>query len=231
MATFVLLPGAGSDSWYWHLVRPHLDAAGHDVVAVDLPVDDDACGLAEYAATALDAIGDRTDLVVVAQSMGAYTAPIVATEVPVALIVLVAPMTPAPGETPGEWWANTGQPDAMRGLAVAEGRDPDAPFDAGEVFLHDVPAAVAEASAAHVRAQADTPFTQPWPLHAWPATRTRVLASRHDRLFPIGFQRRVARERLGITPDEIDGGHLPALSRPGELAGRLLAYAAGVRTG
>jgi glycosyltransferase involved in cell wall biosynthesis len=34
------------------------------------------------------------------------------------------------------------------------------------------------------------------------------------------------RERLGITPDEIDGGHTPALSRPHELADRLEAYAA-----
>jgi len=43
---------------------------------------------------------------------------------------------------------------------------------------------------------------------------------------PTGFLHRVARERLGITPDEIDGGHTPALSRPNELADRLDAYAA-----
>ena len=49
---------------------------------------------------------------------------------------------------------------------------------------------------------------------------------RDDRLFPAPFLRRVARERLGITPDEIDGGHTPALSRPKELAARLEAYAA-----
>jgi hypothetical protein len=30
MATFVLLPGAGSDSWYWHLVTPRLEALGHE---------------------------------------------------------------------------------------------------------------------------------------------------------------------------------------------------------
>jgi len=41
-----------------------------------------------------------------------------------------------------------------------------------------------------------------------------------------GLLRRVARQRLGITPDEIDGGHTPALSRPAELAERLDAYAA-----
>jgi hypothetical protein len=44
---------------------------------------------------------------------------------------------------------------------------------------------------------------------------------------PPAFLRRVAQERLGLTPDEIDGGHTPALSRPHELADRLEAYAAG----
>jgi pimeloyl-ACP methyl ester carboxylesterase len=64
------------------------------------------------------------------------------------------------------------------------------------------------------------------PLEAWPDVPTRVLLCRDDRLFPAGFIRRVARERLGITPDEIDGGHTPALSRPKELAERLQAYVA-----
>jgi hypothetical protein len=43
---------------------------------------------------------------------------------------------------------------------------------------------------------------------------------------PSSTIRRVARERLGITPGEIDGGHSPALSRPQELVDRLEAYAA-----
>ena len=51
---------------------------------------------------------------------------------------------------------------------------------------------------------------------------TRVLAPRDDRLFPLAFQRRVARERLGLEVDEMAGGHLPMLSRPGELAERLI---------
>lgn len=226
MACFVLLPGAGSDSWYWHLVEPLLRAAGHDVVAVDLPVDDDTAGLAEYADAALDAIGNRTSLVVVAQSMGAYTAGLIAARVPVDLIVLVAAMTPSPGETPGEWWDNTGQPEAARQLAEEEDRDPDSEFDPVEVFLHDVPPDVAAQSAQHARGQAGTPFASPWPLTAWPDVPTRFLLCRRDRLFPADFQRRLANARLGITPDEIDSGHLPALSHPQELAERLLAYVA-----
>jgi pimeloyl-ACP methyl ester carboxylesterase len=68
---------------------------------------------------------------------------------------------------------------------------------------------------------------EPSPLTSWPAVPTRVLICRDDRLFPAPYLRRVARQRLGITPDEIDGGHTPALSRPAELAERLDAYAAG----
>ena len=197
-------------------------------MAVDLPVDDAGSGLDEYAQAAINAIGDATDLVVDAQSMGAYTAALVAHRLPVELVVLVAAMTPAPWESPGDWWENTRQPEAARAQAIREGRDPDREFDPVEVFLHDVPPDVAAASVDHVRVQSETPFAQPWPMDGWPAVPTRFLLCRHDRLLPADFQRRVVRERLGIVPDEIDTGHLPALSRPAELAALLLGYAAEV---
>jgi pimeloyl-ACP methyl ester carboxylesterase len=55
---------------------------------------------------------------------------------------------------------------------------------------------------------------------------TRFLLCRKDRLFPATWLRRVVRDRLGFTPDEIDSGHTPALSRPKELVDRLEAYRA-----
>src|SRR6266545_2310970 len=75
MATYVLIHGAGDVGWYWHLVEAELRARGHDVVAPDLPCDDESAGLTEYADTVVAAIGDRTDLIVAAQSLGAFTAP------------------------------------------------------------------------------------------------------------------------------------------------------------
>ncbi|WP_405137948.1 alpha/beta fold hydrolase [Nocardia sp. NBC_01388] len=59
---------------------------------------------------------------------------------------------------------------------------------------------------------------------------TEFLLCRQDRMFPADFQRRVVRERPGFTPDEMDGGHLPALGHSRELVERLEAYrtAAGV---
>ena len=58
---------------------------------------------------------------------------------------------------------------------------------------------------------------EPHPLTRWPDVPTRFVLARQDRFFPADWRRRVARDRLGIEPDEIDGGHCGALSRPGEL--------------
>ena len=87
---------------------------------------------------------------------------------------------------------------------------------------------VAEAFARAERRQSPTPFKKPWPLRAWPDVPTRVLLCRDDRFFSAEFMRRVVRERLRIARDEMDGGHLPALSRPKELADRLEAYRSGL---
>src|SRR4029078_5540078 len=106
-STYVLLHGAGSDAWYWHLVEPRLRARGHDVVAVDLPCDDDSAGVEENAHVAIEGVGDRTDVVLVAQSLGGFTAPLVCDRLDVRLIVLVAAMVPRPGESPGDWGATT----------------------------------------------------------------------------------------------------------------------------
>jgi pimeloyl-ACP methyl ester carboxylesterase len=221
MATYVLIHGAADSGWFWHLLEAELRARGHDVVAPDLPCDDDSAGLAEYADTVVGAVGDRTGLIVVAQSFGGFTAPLVCDRVPVDLLVLLAGMIPAPGERPEDWLANTGYADAKREQAEREGPPPE--DDIG-LFFHDVPADLAAEALRRGRHQSDTPGKQPWPLPAWPDVPTRFLLCRDDRLFPAEFMRRVARDRLGITADEIDGGHCVALSRPAELAARLEAF-------
>jgi alpha-beta hydrolase superfamily lysophospholipase len=227
---FVLLPGAGGSPWYWHRVVPLLAAAGAEAVAVDLPASapgDSLAGCVAAVLAVLGARGDgRDDVVLVAQSMGAFTAPDVAALVPVRAIILVNPMTPAPGETPGEWWAATDQPAAQRAADVAAGRDPDAPFDVWTRFLHDVPPEVAAAGADQERAPADSLFSTPPAMTAWPRVPTVQLSGRDDRLFPLAFQQTVARARLGIEPEVLPGGHLLALSQPERVAARLLALAA-----
>src|SRR4051794_6014613 len=53
VTTFLLIPGAGGQAWYWHRVVPELVARGHDGVAVELPSGDDTAGFAEYADAAV----------------------------------------------------------------------------------------------------------------------------------------------------------------------------------
>jgi pimeloyl-ACP methyl ester carboxylesterase len=184
---------------------------------VDLPCGDDSAGLTEYADAVVDAIGDRTDLVVVAHSLGGFTAPLVCARVPVDLMVLAAAMVPSPGETANEWWTASGYTEA----ASAQ---PDYGDDEIAVFLHDVKPELAAEMLARGCDQSGTPMREPWPLDAWPDVPTRYLLFRDDRFFPADFARRLARERLGVVADEIDGSHCAYLSRPEELAGRLDAY-------
>jgi pimeloyl-ACP methyl ester carboxylesterase len=217
VATYVLIHGSGDSAFYWHLLIPELRQLGHHVVAPDLPCEDESAGLTEYADTVVEAIGDRTDPIVVAQSSGGFTAPLVCDRLPVELMVLVAGMIPLPGEKGDDWSANTGFDEAARRSGVDYG-------DEIAVFYQDVPNELAEEAMRHARRQADKPGHEPWPLDSWPEVPTRYLLCRDDRFFPADWMRGIVRERLGIVPDEIDGGHCPALSRPRELAERLDAY-------
>jgi pimeloyl-ACP methyl ester carboxylesterase len=224
MATFVLIHGGGDVGWHWHLVQRELSSRGHDSVAPDLPCDDDDATLVDYADTVVEAVGERRNLVVVGHSYGAFTAPLVADRLRADALVLLAGMIPSPGEAPADWWDNTGHAQAVREQARLDGgktgnKDPMV------TYYHDVPRALAEEALRRERGESRAASSLPWPLKAWPDLRTRFVLCKDDRVFPAGFFRRLARERLGITPDEIAGGHCVALSRPKDLANLLIGYA------
>jgi pimeloyl-ACP methyl ester carboxylesterase len=220
MATFLLIPGAGGAAWYWHLVAGRLAEAGHEAIPVDLPGDDKSAGLPEYSQLVLDAIGDRGGVVLVAQSLGGFTAPLVAARTPLAELVFVNAMIPKPGERPGEWWDNTGSEPARRAAAARDGYSPE--FDLLTYFLHDVPLDVAAEGESQQREEADAVFASVCGFEAWPAIPIRAVAGESDRFFPVDFQRKLARDRLGIEADVLPGGHLIALSEPEALTSYLL---------
>ena len=207
MATYVLIPGAGGDAWYWHLVAPLLEEAGHRAVPVALPASDPDAGLDAYVGAALDAVGplDGVPVVVVGQSLGGFTAPIVAERIDAAMLVFVAAMIPRPGETPGDWWTTSGFRDAWG----------DQQMDSMEHFLHDLPATVLQEVLERAEPeQTDRVMTDPFPLAALPAIPTRGIAATHDRFFPVSFMDRLIRDRLGVEPEHVAAGHLPALANP-----------------
>jgi|SRR5829696_10185596 len=226
MTTFVLVHGGGDTGWYWHLVEGELRARGHRTTAPDLPNDDETATLDDYAAAVVDAAGDHRDLVIVGQSYGAFSATLAASRVPARLLVLLAGMIPAPGETPGQWWANTGYRRAAEEQARLDGgrTGNDDPLI---TYYNGVPRALAEEALRRAdRGESTVVYDTPWPLDAWPAVATRFILCRDDQFFPPAFLRRVAQERLGIVPDEVPGCHCVALSHPADLADRLVSYLA-----
>jgi pimeloyl-ACP methyl ester carboxylesterase len=155
---FVLIPGAGGDAWYWSYVAERLHAAGHDATAVDLPADDETAGLDDYTEITLSAIGGRPDVVVVAQSLGGFTAAQVAARTTLAGLVFVNAMIPLSGETAGEWWGNVPAVEARNELGFGE-------FDERTHFLHDVPDEVL-AAAPRPRSETDRAFQTPCKFEA-----------------------------------------------------------------
>jgi pimeloyl-ACP methyl ester carboxylesterase len=218
---FVLLPGAGGMAWYWHRVSLLLRQAHRESVAIDLPGDDTSASLDDYADVAVLAIGKRANAILVAQSLGGFTAPLVCARAPVRMLVFVNAMIPQPGETAGTWWDNTGAVEARVAAARREGYSVE--FDLRTYFLHDVPEEVLRAGPVP-REQAETIFADPCRFQRWPQIPIRVIASAGDRFFPLEFQREVAQARLDRTVEVVPGGHLVALSHPGEIVQALLRY-------
>ena len=230
MATFVLIHGAGDGGWYWHLAEQELREQGHGVVAPDLPAGLESARLEDYADAAVAAVGDperlARPLVVAGQSFGGFTAPLVAARLRADVLGFVTAMVPAPGESPDDWWANTGFRQAVDEQAALDGgltghEDPYV------VFYQDVARPLAEAALARERDHPVPSMPEPYPLPALPDVRTRFVLCTEDRFFPPGLMHRVVAERLpGVTPDEIAAGHCVALARPKELADILAGWAA-----
>jgi pimeloyl-ACP methyl ester carboxylesterase len=224
--TFVLIPGAGADPRVYEATIEALHDLGHEGIAPPLPLDDPEAGPSAHADGVIAALPDPRPnrLVVVGQSLGAYTAAVLADRLAPRRLILLAPMIPAPGESAGDWWRGTDHEAAIAPLIERHGTPSEWGEEAmAEVFYHDVDEATLAANAEYEGVPSRGLFAEPLPLDAWPDVPTTVLAGRDDRLFPLAFQQRVARERLGLEEvAEIDGGHLPMLARPRELAERLV---------
>jgi len=208
--TFVCLHGAGGHGSQWDLVASELRSRGHEVVAMDLPCDREV-GLDAYADAVIDSIGERREeIVLVAQSLAGFIAPLVAARTPVERIVLVAAMVPKPGESGGEWWEATGHAEAIAAQGLPDG-------SVETLFVHDVPPDVLAATELP-RDQTSTLFEEPWPLTSWPDVPTDFIACRDDRFFPLDWLVPVVQERLGVDPVVVPGGHCAYLSQPAALA-------------
>ncbi len=98
--SFILVPGAGGMAWFWRRIVAHFDRAGREAIAVDLPADDSSKGLRDYADIVAEAIGTRLNVMLVAQSLAGFTAPLVRAPDALRGLILVNAMIPPAGRSP-----------------------------------------------------------------------------------------------------------------------------------
>jgi len=228
MVTFGLVHGAGHGAWCWERLIPILEALGHRAFAMDLPCEDPTAAPERYAEVVDRALPPANDLVLVGHSLAGLTVPLVAARRPVRRLVFLCALVPEFKRSLADQVA--ADPELYHlGLRSHPGRVTD---PAGAVRFRDE-AAVRDVFCqdctpedvawvfARLRPQAAAPRREPCPLSAWPPGERAYILCREDRAISPAWSRRVARERLGVEPIELDGSHSPFISRPSILAGVL----------
>lgn len=217
MSTFGLVHGGGFGAWCWERLVPELEARGHGAAAVDLAPDDQAAGAARCAEVVSRAFASIDDLVLVGHSLAGLVIPLVAARRPLRRLVFLHALLPQPGKSVVDQLG--AEPDMFNPEMFAA----KAPFweDEGVAvgfLLHDCPPELAREAFRRLRPEPGVLGSEATPLGAWPGVPSAYIVCTDDRTATPTWARRAARERLGVDPIEIPGGHCPFLSRPGHLA-------------
>jgi pimeloyl-ACP methyl ester carboxylesterase len=232
MTTFALVHGGYHGAWCWEHLTPLLERAGHDVVTMELPLEDSAATFDTYAdvvCVALDGHGD--DVVLVGHSYGGNTIPLVAARRPLRRLVYLCAMIPDVGRSLAEQLADKPEmlnPAYERGLSGLDEqlRQRWADLDiAREVFYGDCDEQSAQAALGRLRPQSVYPAIQPCSLAEHPRVSTTYIVCRDDQMLRPEWSRQAARERLTAELIELPGHHSPFYSRPSVLADVLLGLA------
>lgn len=129
------------------------------------------------------------------------------------VVAVDLPIENANAELAEDWWANTGH--------IHESVDEDPAVS----FFNGVPDDLADEARRRERDQDGAWLSRPWPAGHHPEVPTRAILCTDDQFFPATFMRRQVRERLGIAPIEIPGGHYATLTEPAAVAMALTEFA------
>lgn len=219
MRSFCLAHGSTQSPAGWDRLVPELERRGHSCFLVDLPTDEPqapALRYAEVIAQTLDTSGaNPADTVVVAHSASGLFLPLVAELRTVCRLVYLAALVPEVGRSVMEQFQ--GNPSMFNPEWV--GQDPREPAVAEHFLFHDCSPEVLTWALSTVRLlYAERAMTEPFPGAHLPAVPNTYILCEEDRTLTPDWSRRVARERLGVEPVELAGGHCPHVSRPAALA-------------
>jgi hypothetical protein len=154
---------------------------------------------------------------VIRQALAGLIIPLVAVRRQVQRLVFLHALLPHPGQSVVD------QLKAEPDMFNAEMFTVTAPFWEDEAvairfLLHDCSPEVVRNSFSRLRPEPGVLFREVTPLESWPDVPSSYIVCADDRTATPGWARRAARERLGVEPIEIPGGHCPMLARPRQLA-------------
>jgi len=204
----------------WGRLARVLSAGGHDVTAIDLPVDRPDWTVADYAREAAAQAGAPAGRRVVAAHSGAGM-----------LLPAIAAATRASAMV----WLAAYVPDFSGGRSMAEdvtanrdvmfhpdwlGVDPTGdPQLALRFLFHDCDSRTRDWALGTLRLFNPGPAVyqhKPAPLPS--AITSSVIVPASDRTLRPDWMRQAARQRLGVEPVDVDAGHCPHVSQPEAVA-------------
>ncbi|MGI3170307.1 alpha/beta fold hydrolase [Pseudooceanicola sp. C21-150M6] len=224
MAHIILVHGACHGAWCWSAVTPLLEAAGHEVTALDMPgrgAGVEGLTLGDQARTILDAYEGKA--VLVGHSAGGISISAACEAAPekVAHLVYVAALLPRDGDSLGEMMRDLEGPRAsLPLLKVPHGYIFDVTTEgAGAALYNDAPEAAMQAALAQVCAEPSAPHREKVRLGATfdAAPKSYVLCTQ-DHVIPEVDQRRMVAGLDPVDVPELVTGHSPFISMPEELA-------------
>lgn len=163
---------------------------------------------------------DIPDLVLVGHSIAGLIVPLVAMQRQIKRLVFLHALLPRPGQSVVNQLA--AEPDMFNPkMFAARALFWEDEAVAIRFLLHDCPAEIAHDALRRLRPEPGVLVSEVTPLQAWPDVPCAYIVCTDDRTATPAWARRAARERLGVEPIEIPGGHCPFLSRPRQLADAL----------
>jgi pimeloyl-ACP methyl ester carboxylesterase len=219
MTCYCLIHGSGQGPDGWRLLVHELERRSRKVLTPAFQVHKTDEGLAWHAETIVDAL-DRSgmnaaDAICVAHSASGMYLPLIAERWSPRRMVFLAAVVPRPGVSIIEQYR--ADPSMFNPAWV--GQNPLEDKVALDFVFHDCPPDRLDwALSTRLVFYAKRAMEEPCPLRAWPAMPSTYVLCAHDRTITPGWQRKAARELLGVEPVELPGGHCPHISRPEALA-------------
>jgi pimeloyl-ACP methyl ester carboxylesterase len=219
MRTYCLIHGSGQGPDGWRLLVRELERRNHSVLTPAFDVSRTDQGLVWHAETIVNAL-DRsglnlTEVICVAHSASGMYLPLIAERRSLRHMVFLAAVVPRPGRSVVEQRRN--DPSMFNPAWVRQ--NPQDENVALEFVYHDCPPDRLDwALSTRVLFYARCALEEPCPLRAWPAVPSSYIMCTDDRTISPEWQRKAARELLGVEPIALPGGHCPHVSRPEALA-------------